>query len=229
MNLSTETQVKPLAQEQGIPDPSTPLARNSPAGIGSPRLQSRDEPDDLLVQRTLKGDRDAFAQLYRRYEKPLFNFIFQYVGDYEAAQDIFQETFIRIYRKLHRYRLGTNFSAWIHRIAINQSKDEFKRKKRRPVSNIAQIDDGEEADAFATLADEAPTPYRLLEDRETAQRVRQALTRLSREHMEVILLYVFQGMPYKEIAETLSVPIGTVKSRMHYAVKELGKVVEGRI
>jgi len=187
-------------------------------------------PDDTLVERTLAGDAAAFSALYDRYERPLFNFVYQYVGDYEAAQDIFQETMVRAYRKLGRYQLGTSFSAWVHRIAINLAKDEFKRKKRRPISNITEGGDmGDETDMFATLAEESPGPERMLIDKDTARRVREGLSRLTREHMQVILLYVFQGMAYKEISETLGIPIGTVKSRMHYAIKELGKVLEGRL
>jgi len=187
------------------------------------------DTDDVLVERALNGDMSAFSRLYDRYEKSLFNFICQYVGDYEAAQDVFQETFIRAYRKLHRYQLGTNFSAWLHRIAINQAKDEFKRKRRRPISNLSQAESGDETDLFATLADEELSPEDALTRKETAARVRAALTRLTNDHMEVILLYVFRGMAYKDIAETLGIPIGTVKSRMHYAVKELGKVLDGRL
>lgn len=188
------------------------------------------EPDDSLVRKTLAGDTAAFSALYDRYERSLFNFIYQYVGDYEAAQDIFQETMIRAYRKLPRYQIGTNFSAWVHRIAINLAKDEFKRKRKRPVSNIAECaETGEEADLFAALPEEGPGPERLLVDKETARRVREGLVRLTPEHMQVILLYVFQGMAYKDIAETLGIPIGTVKSRMHYAVKELGKVIGSRL
>jgi len=88
---------------------------------------------------------------------------------------------------------------------------------------------GDETDMFATLAEESPGPERMLIDKDTARRVREGLSRLTREHMQVILLYVFQGMAYKEISETLGIPIGTVKSRMHYAIKELGKVLDGRL
>ena len=188
------------------------------------------EPDDVLVQRTLAGDTAAFSALYDRYERSLFSFVCQYVGDYEAGQDIFQETMIRAYRKLQRYQVGTNFSAWLHRIAINLAKDEFKRKRRRPVSNITEgAEGGDEADLFATLAEMNPGPEKTLVDKETARKVREGLARLTPDHMQVILLYVFQGMAYKEIADTLRIPIGTVKSRMHYAVKELGRVLDGRL
>jgi len=199
------------------------------AQLPAVRAMYSPDSDDALVERALKGDMSAFSRLYDRYEKPLFNFICQYVGDYEAAQDVFQETFIRAYRKLQRYQLGTNFSAWLHRIAINQSKDEFKRRRRRPISSITQSEGGEETDLLATISDESLTPEELLTRKEQAGRVRRALTRLTKDHMQVILLYVFQGMAYKDIADTLGIPIGTVKSRMHYAIKELGKVLDGRL
>lgn len=187
-------------------------------------------PDDVLVERTLEGETSAFSELYDRYERSLFNFIYQYIGDYEAAQDIFQETMIRAYRKLSRYQVGTNFSAWIHRIAINLAKDEFKRRRRRPISNITDSSEtGEETDLFSMLPEEGPGPEKLLINQDTARRVREGLSRLTQDHMQVILLYVFQGMAYKEIADTLAIPIGTVKSRMHYAIKELGKVLDGRL
>ena len=175
-----------------------------------------------MVARTLDGAEDAFEEILRRYSKPIYNFIVNYVGDYDVAQDAFQEAFVRAFRNLRKYRLGTNFSAWLHKVALNASKDCLKKRYR---SQKMEVQECEDFDPVAALKDNGPSPEEVLEKRELQSVVQRALSLLSGPHREVILLYQFQGFSYEEIAQTLSCPLGTVKSRIHYAMRKLEELL----
>jgi RNA polymerase sigma-70 factor (ECF subfamily) len=178
--------------------------------------------EDVLVGRTLEGDEQAFEEILRRYNKPIYSFIINYVGDYDVAQDAFQEAFVRAYRNLKRYRLGTNFSAWLHKVALNASKDCLKKRYR---TQRIEVHESEDFDPVAMLRDNGPSPEEALEKRELQAVVRKALSSLSGPHREVILLYQFQGFSYEEIARSLRCPLGTVKSRIHYAMRRLEELL----
>lgn len=179
-------------------------------------------PDDVLIERTLRGDEDSFEEVLRRYNRPIYSFIFNYVGDYDIAQDALQEAFVRAYRNLRKYQLGTNFSAWLHKVALNASKDCLKKRYR---NQTMEAHESEEFDPLALLRDNGPSPEELLEKRELQRVVQGALSSLSRSHREVILLYQFQGFSYEEIARLLGCPLGTVKSRIHYAMRKLEELL----
>ena len=178
--------------------------------------------EDTLVARTIDGEDEAFEEILRRYNKPIYSFIVNYVGDYDVAQDAFQEALVRAFRNLRKYRLGTNFSAWLHKVALNASKDCLKKRYRNQKMEAHECED---YDPLALLRDLRPSPEELLERRELQAVVRKALGLLSSPHREVILLYQFQGFSYEEISRTLSCPLGTVKSRIHYAMRKLEELL----
>jgi RNA polymerase sigma-70 factor (ECF subfamily) len=179
-------------------------------------------PEDTLIARTLEGDEEAFEEVLRRYNRPIYSFIVNYVGDYDVAQDAFQEAFVRAYKNLRKYRLGTNFSAWLHKVALNASKDCLKKRYR---NQKMEVHEAEDFDPMAVLRDSGPSPEEILERRELQAVVRKALSSLSSPHREVILLYQFQGFSYEEISSLLSCPLGTVKSRIHYAMRKLEELL----
>lgn len=170
----------------------------------------------------MEGDNCAFEEILRRYSKPIYYFISNYVGDYDIAQDSFQEAFVRAYRNLKKYRIGTNFSAWLHKVALNASKDCLKRRYR---SERMESRETEDFDPMEMARDNHLTPEETLERREIQGRVQKAISCLSRSHREVVLLYYFQGFSYEEIASTLDCCLGTVKSRIHYAMKRLEELL----
>jgi RNA polymerase sigma-70 factor (ECF subfamily) len=178
--------------------------------------------DDGLVQRTLDGRPEAFEEVFRRYSRPLYSFILTYVGDYDLAQDAFQEAFLRAFRNVRKYHIGTNFGAWLHKVALNASKDYLKKRKRFESMEIRET---EEFQPLSLVSAQGPTPHDRVEKAELQGLVREALRRLSPAHREVLLLYQFQGFSYEEIAQILSCPLGTVKSRIHYAMKHLQEVL----
>lgn len=179
--------------------------------------------EDELVHQTLQGSRDAFDEVVRRYQKPIYNFICNYVGNHEVAQDAFQESFLRAFRNLRKYRIGTNFSAWLHKVALNASKDCLKRQRR---NDRSEARDNDNYSPLAMVPDRNLSPHERLERRELQRIVQSALQCISAAHREVILLYQFQGFSYEEIAGLLGCPLGTVKSRIHYAMKHLEQVLD---
>ena len=178
--------------------------------------------DDRLVERTLQGDREAFEALLGRYARLIYNFISNYVGDYDVAQDAFQEAFLRAYKNLSKYNLGTNFSAWLHKVALNACKDCLKKVKRR---ERMETREGEDFDPLDLVAGSEPPPHLQLERGELREAVQAALDQLSDVHRQVILFYQFQGFSYEEIAAMMNCPLGTVKSRIHYAMRRLGELI----
>src|SRR3990172_6046121 len=110
--------------------------------------------EDVLVERTVSGDSSAFEEIMRRYSHPIFAFISNYVGDYDTAQDAFQEAFVRAFKNLRKYHLGTNFTAWLHKVALNASKDCLKKRRR---NDKQEIREDEDFDPLSFVASRGPT------------------------------------------------------------------------
>jgi len=178
-----------------------------------------DGTDWEWVQRVQNGETDAFEILVQRHQKPIFNLLYRWLGDFEEAADAAQEVFLAAYRAIDDFRGDALFSTWLYRIAVNQA---MNRRKRLAVdsSRRAALDpnDPEEAgDRLAELPDPGPTPAQEAERKEAHARVQQGLNALQEEEALIILLHDLQGLPYEEIARILKVPIGTAKSRLYRA------------
>jgi RNA polymerase sigma-70 factor (ECF subfamily) len=187
-----------------------------------------EEPSDLALvdraQRSPEAAREAFGQLVARYEKPLFNFILRTVRSRALAEEMFQETFLRAYRALPQFQptaQGASVRAWLYRIAVNLCRDEVRSSRYQ--TQAAYSDE-----VSAKVASEAPSPEQRAQAQQRAALVRAALAELTETQREVLVLFQYQGLSYPEIAETLGVPLGTVKSRMHAALLALGKRLAGR-
>lgn len=163
----------------------------------------------------------AFDRLVRRYEAPLFNYACRLLDDRVEAQDVFQETFLRVFRHRARYRRGAPFRPWAYRIATNLCRDRLRaRRRRRFISMDAPAQDGT-LPLADTLADADPKPDALAAANEVELRLRAAIRKLPVKQQTVFLMARYQDMPYGEIARALFIPVGTVKSRMNKAVKFL--------
>jgi len=168
--------------------------------------------DDVeLVERYLKErDEDAVRALYERYSARLSGFLIRYLGTESLVDDALQETFFRVFRSLKRYDRSRPFAAWLYRIALNAARDILaSRRSTQP------IDDG--------LAAEVPEQ----KDEELTKRVLEALSELPEHHRAVFILYFWENLSYQEIADVLGCPVGTVKSRMHYASMTMREMLEG--
>lgn len=171
--------------------------------------------DNELIKEFLKGREPAFEELVCRYEKKVYTLCYQYVGNQEDALDMAQETFLRIYRFLPRFRFDAAFSTWVYRLTVNTCLDFIrKQKKNRSLSLDAPLHLAGGETVEREMAHHGPSPAEALEKKEMQQEILKALDRLPEEQKMPIILKEFQDMSYEEIAGVLKVPLGTVRSRI---------------
>jgi RNA polymerase sigma-70 factor (ECF subfamily) len=176
--------------------------------------------DAECVQKLQRGETDAFEILIRRHQKTIFNLVYRMLGDYDEAAEISQEAFLSAYRAIGTFRGESNFSTWLYRIALNHATTRRKSLNTRHQRSVA-MENAEPA------SDPHPGPAETMEKKEIRQRVQQALNRLDPEDATIILLRDLQDVPYDEVARTLEIPIGTVKSRLHRARQALRSELSG--
>ena len=178
------------------------------------------EEELKTVERVLGGDVNAFETLVLSYEKNVYSLALRMVKNPEDASDMAQEAFIRAYNSLASFRGESKFSVWLYRIVSNVCLDFLRSRSRHPTVSISvENDEGEETEL--DIPDESQSPEVLLERRLTRDSVRRGLDALSEEYRQILLLREIQGLSYDEIAETLSMELGTVKSRIFRARKKL--------
>ena len=178
------------------------------------------ELDDELMQRFQKGDEGAFNHLVRRHQRPLINFIARFTGDKDNAEDLAQETFIRMFKAADRYKPGrAQFKTWMYFIARNLCKNELRNRGRRDrfrVDNIATND--EQIDIIASApADAAFQPDIVLERKELRNAIQKAIADLPDQYRFPLILRDIQGLSYDEISKILELRSGTTKSRINRA------------
>lgn len=181
-----------------------------------------------LIQQCQQGDMQAFDELMARYESRVYNIAYRLLGDTEDAYDIAQETFMRVYRALSRFRGHSTLHTWIHRIVVNLCLDEIKKRRRRPHLVQEPWPDEEEppGSLIERIPDETTDPEAWALSRERQLIVRRAIASLPPHHRAVLVLFDLEGMAYQEIAEVLQISIGTVKSRLNRARLALKKKLE---
>jgi len=160
--------------------------------------------DEQLIASSQAGDKGAFGELVRRYRERAQTAAYRFCGDPHLAEDIAQETFIKIWRNIPRFRAG-NFQSWMYRIVINTAIDHTRQA--RPTVDIEDV----------PLAASGDNPEGAALRIERTQAIRQAITRLPPHSRAVLILREYEGLSYKEIAAALDIPLGTVMSRLNYA------------
>ncbi len=173
-----------------------------------------DESELTLIDRAREGDRHAFGELVLRYRKRVVNLVYRICGDAETAQDMAQETFIRAWKNLPNYRPRSAFISWLYRIATNATLDMLRRE--RETIDVDEI----------PLAAAGKSMEAAMEAKDQADLVRQAVLSLPPASRSVLVLREFESLSYREIAETLGIPIGTVMSRLSYARMRLSEILE---
>jgi RNA polymerase sigma-70 factor, ECF subfamily len=172
--------------------------------------------DKQLIDAYLRGDQDAFTELYERYRRPLFRYLNQMMpGQTATVDDLFQKTWLKVVDGLGRYQDRQTFFAWLVRIGRNNAIDHFRQAAQR--ENV-EIDE-------TRLATDRPIPWRQLNSRELARAIEQAVGTLPPEQKEVFLMRQ-QDVPFKDIAEIQDCPLNTVLGRMHYAVTRLREILK---
>lgn len=168
--------------------------------------------DEDLIARFQEGDVYAFEQIVHRYKDPLINFIYHFLGDRIDAEDVIQETFLRVFKYKHMYRNIAKFSTWIYTIASNLAKTELRRRRRRRILSLSKM--GYE-DRDYDLPDAYSSPERVVDGEMKDEMIRKEIEDLPIKFREVIVLRDIQEFSYEEISKILKIPIGTVKSRVN--------------
>ncbi len=183
--------------------------------------------EELLLLYRDRGDREAFETLVRRYERELYHYLRRYLGDAQLAEDVFQLTFLQVYLKSDQFEQGRKFRPWLYAIATNQATDMQRRNRRRRMVSLdrqaneqIQTDEGSLAQL---IQGQEQTPFAGAESSEQAEQVRALVDRLPEPLRQVVLLIYFQGLKYREAAQVLDIPVGTVKSRLHTAMAKLSQ------
>jgi RNA polymerase sigma-70 factor (ECF subfamily) len=194
-----------------------------------PALDLLNLPDADVVALAQQGRDSAFRELIRRYERPVFSLIFRMVRDRELAEDLAQDTFIKVLNHIDRYRPEFKLSSWLFKIANNVAIDHLRRRQLDTVSidgsPHAQSADAIEATSF-DVVDQQETALDELEARELGTAIERAITSLRPEYRSCIMLRHVEGRSYEEIAATLDLPLGTVKTYIHRARHELRRQLE---
>jgi RNA polymerase sigma-70 factor (ECF subfamily) len=190
------------------------------------RAERKELSDSQVVQRFLDGDPRAFGELVDRYDKRLINFVYRTVGDRERAQDLVQETFVRVYRHLHRFDQSKKFSTWIYTIAGNLAKNELRNRSRNPLVLFQTIKKNWEADHRPLeWEDTKLRPDDLFRKRHLQETVEKAVAQLPEHHRIVFVLRELEGKTYEEIAEITGCNLGTVKSRLNRARNNFARII----
>ena len=187
--------------------------------INKDSLSDKDVLFDLVDK-----DVDSFNIIVDRYKNRLLNFVYRFVKDFDVAEDIVQETFLRVFRKRHNYKAIANFSTWIFTIAGNLAKSELRRRKRWKFLSIDIENDDEKK---FELPDKGMKPDRAASVKILDENVQDAIDTLQSKYKEALILRDIEGISYQQIAEILGVPVGTVKSRVNRARIKLQKKLRG--
>jgi RNA polymerase sigma-70 factor (ECF subfamily) len=170
-----------------------------------------------LINKCKQGDIAAFNDLVQRYEKRVFNFAYRMAGNYDDANDVAQEAFIRVFNSISTFRGDANFTTWLYRIVTNVYLDERKKQKAHLQSSLEDYIELEENVVTRQIEDGGPTPDHIVETAERDGILQQAIQELPEYQRIMVVLYHTQSKSYEEIAQIMNLPIGTVKSRLNRA------------
>lgn len=180
-----------------------------------------------LIERCKRGDLAAFNDLVRKYEKQVYNFAYRLTGNYDDANDVAQDAFLRVFNAIGTFRGDSSFSTWLFRITTNVFLDERKKAKAHPQSSLDEYLELGESSVARQIEDPSPTPEAVLEEAERALLLQKAVGDLPEYQRAMVTLYHGQQKSYEEIAEIMDLPIGTVKSRLNRARLALKEKLSG--
>lgn len=195
------------------------------------RLKNQDispsfDIDDELVVKAKKGNRAALDSLYNKYKRPILNYIYRLIGDFHQAEELTQETFIRVYINIDRYVERGKFSSWVYTIAGNLAKNFLRDKSYiEKVSIDKEIAEAEKISLLDVIADETKRPDDQALKEEKERLIQQGIDKLKPKHKQVIILCDIQGLSYEDVAKILKCPPATVGSRLSRARENLARIL----
>jgi RNA polymerase sigma-70 factor (ECF subfamily) len=182
------------------------------------------DPDAELVLKAKQNDKAAFGKLVTHYYEMVYALSYGVLNQREAALDVTQEVFLKVYRVIGTFEGKSKFKTWLHRIAVNAAIDEAR--KRKPVESLDVREDEEDSNrAPVVIPDLSADPRGRAEQAEYRELLDRAMSRLSAEHKAILVMREWQGFSYEEIAQTLDLELGTVMSRIFYARKKLAEAL----
>jgi RNA polymerase sigma-70 factor (ECF subfamily) len=171
----------------------------------------------VLIRAVQAGDKAAFDELVLKHKDRLFNLVYWFLGDYHEANDCAQETFIKVFKSINKFRFESAFSTWLYRIAINTCKNRLKsaayRWKKKTVS-LETSNVSKNGNPSSEIVNGSPTPVMALEKKEKIMRIQKAINSLPEEQNQVVVLRDIQGLSYQDISDITGLNLGTVKSRL---------------
>ena len=189
--------------------------------------------EDQFLEKLRRGDAMAYERLVAEQSNDVYALLYRLTSDPEEARDLTQETFLRAFQSIERFRGDASLKTWIYRIAINQARNRWRwwrRRRRDATISLDATDVNHERPLAATLpSDKSPSPEQQTLDREREGQLRDALCGLRRSYREAVILRDVEGFSYEEIAQTLQISIGTVKSRISRGRLELRRQLEGSL
>jgi RNA polymerase sigma-70 factor (ECF subfamily) len=176
-----------------------------------------DLSDEALMSKVQAGQTSCLELLVTRYQQPLYAFAYRVMGRSTAAEDAFQETFLKVFRNRASYKTGAPFRPWVYQICLNICRDQLRKDQRRPEAELKPE---------LPVLDPSPGPEELSAQSDTSEKIRRAVESLPEKQQEVFVLSYYQSLSYPEIAEILDIPVGTIKSRMFHASKLLAEALK---
>jgi RNA polymerase sigma-70 factor (ECF subfamily) len=210
-------------------DSSEKIPVNTHAGVASNAIEDKNDAttdDKLLVERCQRGELDAFESLVARYRNRVFGLAHGMLRNEADATDVAQETFIRAWQGIRKFKNDSAFYTWLYRITTNLCIDHVRRRNRRPTGEFQEEIKSEMEPSVGTPPSNNPSPRAEIQNRELGAQIDAALAQLSPEHRAVVQLREFEGLDYSEIARAVGCSIGTVMSRLFYARKHLQKLLK---
>jgi RNA polymerase sigma-70 factor (ECF subfamily) len=190
----------------------------------SPKIQKE------VIENCKAGDEKAFAEIVLHRQKKVFNIAYRMLGNWEEAKDLAQEVFISVYESIKDLKEEIKFDAWLTQITLNHCRNRWKYLKRRQYFNSDSLDDPietEDGSVPRAIYDPSDNPEILLEKKMVQQLIQRGLLKLKEDQRELLVLRDLQGYSYEEMGETLGLPEGTIKSKLHRARMDLKEVLEG--
>jgi RNA polymerase sigma-70 factor (ECF subfamily) len=184
------------------------------------------EPDEKrIVERCKRGDKSAFNDLILRYEKQVYNLAFRLTGNYDDANDVASDAFIRVFNSIGKFRGDSAFSTWLYRIVTNVFLDTRKKRLAHPHASLEEFLEGEEGNLVRQIEDTGPGPEDEIQKMERHEALQAAINKLPEFQRVIVVLYHIQELPYEDISVILNMPLGTVKSRLNRARRALKEIL----
>lgn len=187
---------------------------------------SKNQTDAELFACYAAGEETAFREIVSRYKNSLYAFLRHFLNQQDLIEDVFQETFLQLFTSRDSFDKTRPLRPWLFTIAANKAKDALRKQQRTATATIGTLADSQEMsfdDVLDSLASDSTMPYEELEDGEIASQVRQVIADMPESLREILILAYFNKFSYKQMADVLSIHIGTVKSRLHTAVGRFSK------